>query len=64
LLNVGKVLLLAKQAQVHAEETRGAGIEVTRKLHEETWNATNYLCRQFAKTDAVLCSKIADVHGI
>jgi len=28
-LNVGKVLLLAKQTQVHTEETRGAGLEVT-----------------------------------
>jgi len=28
-LNVQKVLLLAKQAQVHAEKTNGAGIEVT-----------------------------------
>jgi len=36
MLNVGKVLSLAKQAQVHAEQTRGATIEVTRKLHEET----------------------------
>jgi len=37
LSNVGKVLLLAKQTQVHAEKTRGAGIEVTQnyaKKHE------------------------------
>jgi len=35
-LNVGKVLLFAKQTQVHAKKTRGVGIEVTQKLHEET----------------------------
>jgi len=35
-LNVGKVLLLAKQTQVNAEKTRGAGIEVAQKLQEET----------------------------
>jgi len=29
-LNVGKVLLLAKQTQLHAEKTSVAGIEVTR----------------------------------
>jgi len=28
-LNVAKVLLFAKQTQVHAKKTRGAGIEVT-----------------------------------
>jgi len=36
LLTVGKVLLLAKQTQVHAEKTRVARSEVTQKLHEET----------------------------
>jgi len=46
LFNVGKVLLLAKQTQVHAEKTRRAGIEVTQKLHEETWNALSNLCWQ------------------
>jgi len=28
-LNVGKVFLLAKQTQVHAEKTPGAGLQVT-----------------------------------
>jgi len=46
LLNVGKVLLFAKQTQVHAKKTRGVGIEVTQKLHEETWITTNNLCWQ------------------
>jgi len=36
LLNVGKVLLLAKQTQARAETTHGAELEVTQKLHEET----------------------------
>jgi len=45
-LNVGKVLLFAKQTQVHAKKTRGAGIEVTQKLQEETWIAANNFCWQ------------------
>jgi len=45
-LNVGKVLLLAKQTHIHAEKSRGAGLEVTQKLHEETWNAASNLCWQ------------------
>jgi len=48
-LNFGKVLLLEKQTQVHAEKTRRAGIEVTQKLHEETGNAANKLCWQSAQ---------------
>jgi len=36
LLNVGKVLLLEKQTQAHAEKMRVADIEVTQKLREET----------------------------
>jgi len=37
-LNVGKFYYVAKQTQVqvHTEETRGAELEVTQKLHEET----------------------------
>jgi len=38
--------LLAKQTQLHAEKTCGAGIEMTQKLHEETWNAVSNLCWQ------------------
>jgi len=45
-LTVGKVLLLAKQTQVHAEKTLGTASEVTQKLHEETWNAASNLCCQ------------------
>jgi len=45
-LNFGKVLLLEKQAQVHAEKNVWAGIIVTQKLHEETWNAASNLCWQ------------------
>jgi len=45
-LNVGKVLLFAKQTQGHAEKTRGAGIEVTQKLYKETWITANNLCWQ------------------
>jgi len=33
---MSEVLLFAKQTQVHAKKMRGAGIEVTQKLHEET----------------------------
>jgi len=42
-LNVGKVLLLAKQTQVHAEETRGTGIKMTQRQHEEARNAAGNL---------------------
>jgi len=28
------------------KKTRGAGIEVTQKLHEETWNTAGNLCWQ------------------
>jgi len=45
-LNVRKLLLLAKQTQVHAEKTRGAGLEVTQTLREETWNAASNFCWQ------------------
>ena len=45
------------------KKTRGAGIEVTQKLQEETWIAANNLC-SLCKIHAELCSKIADVHGI
>jgi len=54
-LNVGKVLLLAKQTYVHAEKTRVAGSEVTQKLHEESWNAVSNLCCQSAQA---LCGRL------
>jgi len=44
-LSVGKVLLLEKQTQVHAEKPLRVGLEVTQKLHEETWNSASNLCR-------------------
>ena len=44
-----KFYFLAKQTQVPAEKTRGAGIEVPQKLHEETWNAVSNLCWQSAQ---------------
>jgi len=53
-LNVGKVLLLEKQTQVHAEKTRGAGIEVTQKLHEETWNAASRAATRNGQTGQLL----------
>jgi len=52
-LNVSKVLLLAKQTQVHAKKTRGAGIDVTQKVHHETWNAN--LCWQCVQAFAMPC---------
>jgi len=38
------MLLFAKQTQVHAKKTRVAAIEVTQKLHKETWIAASKLC--------------------
>ena len=64
LLNVGKVLLLAKQAQVHAEKTCGAGIEVTQIYTKKPEMSPITYAGSLCKIHAVLCSKIADVHGI
>jgi len=60
LLNVGK------KTQVHAEKTRGAGLEVTQKLSEKLEMSPVTFVRSLCKIHAVglLCSKIADVHGI
>jgi len=46
LLNFGKVLLLENKHRFTPKKTRGAGIVVAQKLHEETWNATSNLCWQ------------------
>ena len=66
-MNVGKVLLLAKQTQFHAEKTRGTGSEMTQKLHDEIEMPPETfvvsLCKLYA-VGLILCSKIADVHGI
>jgi len=53
-LNVGKVLILAKQTQVQAKKARVARSRVTQKLHEETWNAASNLCCQFVQA---LCGR-------
>jgi len=65
-LNVGKVLLLAKQTQVHAEKTRVAGSEVTNYTKKPEMQPVTFvvsLCKLYA-VGLILCSKIADVHGI
>jgi len=63
-LNIGKVLLLAKQTQLHAEKkTRGAGIEVahyTKKPEMPPVTFVGSLC----KIHALLCSTTADIHEI
>ena len=63
-MKVGKVLLLAKQAQVHAEKTRGAGVEVTQSYSKKPEMLPETFDGSLCKTHAVTCSKIVDVHGI
>jgi len=54
LLNVGKVLLLAKQTQVYAEKTRGSGIEVTQKYTEKPEMPPVTFVGNLCKINAVL----------
>ena len=61
LLNVRKLLLLAKQTQVHAEKMRGAGIEVTQNYTTKPEMPPVTFVGILCKIRAVLCSKIADV---
>ena len=63
-MTVGKVLLLAKQRQVHAEKTRGAGLEVTQKYTKKHEMRPITFVGSLCNIHAALCSKIADVHGI
>jgi len=51
-LNIGKVLLLAKQTQVYAEKRVGRHRSDT-NIHEETGNAASNLCWQSGQN---LCS--------
>jgi len=64
LFNVRKLLLLAKQTQVHAEEMRGAGMEVaqnyTKKPEMQPVTCVGSLCT----IQVLLFSKIADVHDV
>jgi len=64
LLIVEKILLLTKQTQVRAEKTRGAGTKVTQKIHEKNEMLPVTFVGSLCKTHAIMCSKIADVHGI
>jgi len=64
LLIVEKSSLLAKQTQVRAAKTRGAGINVTHKIRENNEMLPVTFVGRLYKTHAVLCSKITDVHGI
>ena len=60
-MNFGKVLLLEKQAQVHAEKNAwGRHSSDTKITCEMPVTFVGSLC----KIHAVLCLKIADVHGI
>ena len=56
-------MLVAKQTQVHAEETHGTGIKITQKNTKSEMPPVNFV-GSLCKTNAVLCAKIADVHGI
>jgi len=58
-LNVGKLLLLAKQTQVHPEKRRGAGIEATQKNYTKKpeMPAVTFV-GSLCKIHAVLWSKL------
>jgi len=64
LLNVLRLLLLAKQTQVHAEKMRGAGIEVTQNYTKKSEMPPITFVGILCKIRAVLCSKTADVHDV
>jgi len=63
-LNVRKVLLLAKQTQVHAEKTRWAGIEVTQNYTKKHEMPPVTFIGSLSKIHHLLFSKIADVHDV
>jgi len=63
-LNVRKVLLLAKQTQVHAEKTCGAGMEVTQNYTKKPEMPLVTFVGSLRKIHAILCSKTADVHDV
>ena len=63
-LNVGKLLLLAKQTQVHAEETRGAGMEVAQNYTKKPEIPTVTFVGSLCTIHALLFSKIADIHDV
>jgi len=60
---VEKNVSLAKQPQVRAVTKRGERINVTQKIHEKNEMLPVTFVGNLYKTHAVLCSKIADVHG-
>jgi len=62
--NVRKILLLAKQTQVHAEKNRGASIEVAQNYTKKPEMPPVIFVGSLCKIHAVLCSKIADVHDV
>jgi len=64
LLNVRKVLLLEKQAQVHAEKTRWAGIEVTQNYTKKPEMPPLTFVGSLCKIHHLLFSKTADVHDV
>jgi len=64
LLNVGKVLLFAKQTQVHAKKTRGAGVEVAQNYTKKPEMPPATFVGSLCKIHALLFSKIADAYGI
>jgi len=63
-LKVRKAFLLAKQAQVHAEETRGAGMEVTQNYTKKPEMPPVTFVGSLCKIHALLFSKSAGVHDV
>ena len=63
-MNVQNVLLLAKQTQVHTEETRGVGMEVTQNHTKKPEMQPVTFVVSPCKIHGLLFSKIADVHDV
>ena len=56
--------LLEKQTQVHAEETRGAGMEVAQNYTKKPEIPTVTFVGSLCTIHALLFSKIADIHDV
>jgi len=63
-LNVRNLLLLAKQTQVHTEETHGVSMEVTQNYTKKPEMPPVTFVGSLCKIHALLFSKIADVHDV
>ena len=62
-MNVEKFLMIKKQTQVLAEETRGVGTEMALKMHEKNEIPPTNIFGNLYYSHAVWSSKIAELQG-